>query len=124
VPASRWARSGKIVNQTPKTLLGAPRVHAELRDDDGVRVGRKRVARLMRTAGLVGCHRRRRRGLTRPDPAATPAPDLVGRLFDPGAPDRTWLADISYIPTDGGRCQVGGGLGAREVVPTLSCRVR
>jgi len=79
-----------------------PRVHAELRDDHGVRTGRKRVARLMRTGGLVGCHRRRRRGLTRRDPAATPAPDLVGRLFDPGAPDRTWFADISYIPTGEG----------------------
>ncbi len=80
---------------------GAPRVHAELRAQ-GVRVGRKRVARLMRTHGLVGCHRRRRRGLTRRDPAATPAPDLVGRLFDPGQPDRTWYADISYIPTEEG----------------------
>jgi transposase InsO family protein len=65
-------------------------------------VGRKRVARLLRTHGLVGCHRRRRRGLTRPDSQAAPAPDLVGRLFDPGAPDRTWFADISYIPTEQG----------------------
>jgi transposase InsO family protein len=56
----------------------------------------------MRAHGLVGCHRRRRRGLTRPDPTVTPAPDLVGRLFDPGAPDRTWFADISYIPTGQG----------------------
>jgi hypothetical protein len=39
---------------------GAPRVHAELQIACGVRVGRKRVARLMRTAGLVGCHRRKR----------------------------------------------------------------
>jgi putative transposase len=90
------------VHRASRGTYGAPRVHAELRDEHGVRVGRKRVARLMRSAGLVGCHRRRRRGLTRPDPAATPAPDLVGRLFDPGAPDRTWFADISYIPTGEG----------------------
>jgi transposase InsO family protein len=90
------------IHRTSRGTYGAPRVHAELRDDYGVRVGRKRVARLMRAHGLVGCHRRRRRGLTRPDPAATPAPDLVGRLFDPGAPDRTWFADISYIPTEQG----------------------
>jgi transposase InsO family protein len=90
------------IHRTSRGTYGAPRVHAELRDDYGVRVSRKRVARLMRTHGLVGCHRRRRRGLTRPDPAATPAPDLVGRLFDPGTPDRTWFADISYIPTGQG----------------------
>jgi putative transposase len=90
------------IHRASRGTYGAPRVHAELRDDYGVRTSRKRVARLMRTAGLVGCHRRRRRGLTRPDPAATPAPDLVGRLFDPGAPDRTWFADISYIPTGQG----------------------
>jgi putative transposase len=90
------------IHRASRGTYGAPRVHAELRDDYGVRASRKRVARLLRTAGLVGCHRRRRRGLTRPDPAATPAPDLVGRLFDPGAPDRTWFADISYIPTEQG----------------------
>ena len=90
------------IHRASRGTYGAPRVHAELRDDYGVRTSRKRVARLMRAAGLVGCHRRRRRGLTRPDPAATPAPDLVGRLFDPGAPDRIWFADISYIPTGQG----------------------
>jgi putative transposase len=90
------------IHRASRGTYGAPRVHAELRDDHGMRVSRKRVARLMRTHGLVGCHRRRRRGLTRPDPAATPAPDLVGRLFDPGTPDRTWFADISYIPTGQG----------------------
>jgi putative transposase len=90
------------IHRDSRGTYGAPRVHAELREDYGIRCGRKRVARLMRTHGLVGCHRRRRRGLTRPDPKATPAPDLVGRLFDPGAPDRTWYADISYIPTQEG----------------------
>jgi putative transposase len=64
-----------------------------------VQVGRKRVARLMRAAGLVGCHRRRRRGLTRRDPQAAPAPDLVNRQFTATAPDRVWTADITYIPT-------------------------
>jgi transposase InsO family protein len=90
------------IHRASRSTYGAPCVHAELRDDYGVRASRKRVARLMGTAGLVGCHRRRRRGLTRQDPTATPAPDLVGRLFDPGAPDRTWFADISYLPTEQG----------------------
>lgn len=90
------------IHRDSRGTYGAPRIHAELRQDHGIGCGRKRVARLMRHDGLVGCHRRRRRGLTRPDPAATPAPDLVGRRFDPGAPDRTWFADISYIPTGEG----------------------
>jgi transposase InsO family protein len=57
-------------------------------------------------AAISSVHRGERRsswnGLTRPDPAAAPAPELVGRLFDPGAPDRAWFADISYIPTGQG----------------------
>jgi len=67
-----------------------------------VRVGRKRVARLMRNAGIVGVHRRRRHGLTRRDPAATAAPDLVGRRFTPPAPDRLWVADITQQRTGEG----------------------
>jgi putative transposase len=69
-------------------------VHAELRLGLDIRVGRKRVARLMRDARLQGVHRRRLRGLTRRDPQAAPAPDLVERNFTPPAPDRLWVADI------------------------------
>src|SRR5215207_4057336 len=69
---------------------------------DDVRVGRKRVARLMRSAGILGVHRRRRHGLTRRDPAATAAPDLVNRQFTPPAPDRLWVADITQQRTDQG----------------------
>lgn len=68
-----------------------------------MRVGRKRVARLMRTAGLVGCHRRRHpQGLTRRDPQAAPAPDLCQRQFSPPWPDRRWHADSTELPTDQG----------------------
>jgi putative transposase len=83
---------------------GAPRVHAELQIACGVRVGRKRVARLMGTAGLVGCHRRRRfrPGLTRRDPAAAPALDLCRRQFSPPEPDRMWHADLTELATDQG----------------------
>jgi putative transposase len=87
------------IHQRSRGTYGAPRVHAELRLDHGMHVARKRVARLMRAAGLVGCHRRRRRGLTRRDPQASPAPDLVGRRFTAAAPDRVWTADITYVPT-------------------------
>jgi hypothetical protein len=48
---------------------------------------------------LVGCHRRRQQGLTRRDPQAAPAPDLVGRRFTADRPDRVWTADITNIPT-------------------------
>src|SRR6266508_1783693 len=61
---------------------GAPRVHAELRRR-GWTANHKRVERLMRQHGIVGYRPRRRRGLTQPDTAAAPAPDLLGRLFDP-----------------------------------------
>jgi putative transposase len=53
----------------------------------------------MRAAGLVGCHRRRRRGLTRRDPQATPAPDLVNRDFTAQRPDQVWTAGITHVPT-------------------------
>jgi putative transposase len=83
-------------------VYGAPRIHAELQAR-GRRHGRKRVARLMRQGGLAGCHRRRRRPRTTvADPAAAPAPNLVQRAFSPLAPDRLWLADITYIPTGEG----------------------
>jgi putative transposase len=80
---------------------GAPRVHAELRRR-GWAVNHKRVERLMRTHGIVGYRPRRRRSLTRQDRAAPPAPDLLGRLFDPDRPDLAWCGDVTWIPTDEG----------------------
>ena len=70
-----------------------PRVHAELKAD-GVHVGRKRVARLMRQAGLVGASRRKGCWTTRGENEARPAPDLVQREFAAAGPDRHWIADI------------------------------
>jgi hypothetical protein len=69
------------VHAGSRATYGAPRVHAELADAHGIRCGRTRAARLMRTAGLAGCHRRRAPRTTRPDRAAAPAPDLVRRAF-------------------------------------------
>ena len=84
-----------------RRTYGAPRVHAVLRAQ-GVRCARKRVARLMRAAGLVGCHRRRRARTTVADPAHTPAPNLVARDFTAPVPDRLWLGDITYVATQEG----------------------
>jgi putative transposase len=80
---------------------GAPRVTAELRRRGWV-VNHKRVERLMRTHGIAGYRPRRRRSLTRPDIAAAPVPDLLGRLFDPERPDVAWCGDVTYVPTDEG----------------------
>ena len=77
---------------------GVPRIHAELAAD-GVRVGRKRVTRLMRRAGIEGVSRRRRTWTTRRDRDARPAPDLVERDFHTPGPDQLWVADITYVPT-------------------------
>jgi len=89
---------------------GSPRVTAEL-GRRGWRVNHKRVARLMAAHGIVGHRPRRRRGLTKADSATPPAPDLVGRLFDPEQPDRIWVSDLTYIPT-GETPHVGRGQAA------------
>ena len=81
-----------------RRTYGAPRIHAELADE-GMRVGRKRVARLMRIAGLQGVSRRRRPQTTVRAVGAQPAPDLVERDFVVTGPDRLWVADITYVPT-------------------------
>jgi putative transposase len=80
---------------------GAPRIHAELLDEHGLRVGRKRVARLMRELGIAGVSRRAKKRFRTTVPAReTPsAPDLVGREFRPAGPDRLWVADIKYVST-------------------------
>jgi putative transposase len=77
-------------------------VHAQLQADGG-RHGRKRIARLMRAAGLVGASRRRD-GVTttRRDKDARPAPDLVDRNFVASRPNQLWVADITFVPTAAG----------------------
>jgi putative transposase len=89
------------IHQRSRETYGYPRVHAELRAL-GVRCSRKRVARLMRKAGLKGCIRGCRKRTTRRDMNAVPAPDLVGRNFAATAPDRLWTADITYVHTQEG----------------------
>lgn len=77
---------------------GAPRIHAELRSQ-GLFVGRKRVARLMKAQGLVGASRRRRVQTTVRGRERHGIPDLVQREFSATEPDRLWVADITYVPT-------------------------
>jgi putative transposase len=80
---------------------GEPRITAELARK-GWTVNHKRVERLMRQEDLQGHRPRRRRSLTRPDEAAPPLPDLLGRAFQPELPDVAWCGDITYIPTGEG----------------------
>lgn len=86
------------VHKRSKGTYGAPRIHAELAEA-GVRVGRKRVARLMRAEHLRGVSRRKAPRATQRKPGARPAPDLVKRNFTAAGPDRLWVADVTYIAT-------------------------
>jgi putative transposase len=91
-------RIAEIHGDSRKTY-GSPRVHAELRLEDGVRVGRKRVDRLMRLAELSGQLKRRRGKTTIGVQGVRTAPDLVERDFNPTTINRLWAADITYIRT-------------------------
>jgi putative transposase len=85
---------------------GSPRVHAELRLAGELRVGRKRVERLMRQAGRAGVYRRRTRGCTKRDQHATPAADLCDRDFTASGPDQKWVMDVTEHPTREGKVYV------------------
>jgi putative transposase len=86
------------IHQYSRATYGAPRIHEEL-SVAGIHVGRKRVARLMKAAGLGGVSRRKWMTTTVRDHNARPAPDLVNRQFVAPAPNCLWVADITYIPT-------------------------
>ena len=87
------------IHRRSRETYGAPRIRAELADAQGVRVGRKRVARLMRAASLRGVQRGRWVRTTRRDAQALEPPDRVNRNFTVNEPDRLWVADITYVPT-------------------------
>ncbi|WP_327170171.1 IS3 family transposase [Streptomyces sp. NBC_01336] len=109
LPGVRVVRDAELTEQITEVharsrgTYGAPRVHAMLKRE-GAGCGRRRVARLMRAAGLQGRHRRRRHATTIPDPTAAFRPDLIVRNFQPDRTglDTRWCGDITYIPTDEG----------------------
>ncbi len=101
------------IHRASRGTYGAPRVHAELRAL-GIRVGCKRVARLMRHAGVQGVSRRKPFHTTLRDATARPAPDLVDRQFTAAGPDRLWVADITYVPTGAGFLYLAVVLDARS----------
>ena len=88
----------KAIHKGSRETYGAPRIHAELLDE-GIRVGRKRVERLMKAAGVVGVSRRKATRTTFRNERVRPACDLVDRNFHADEPNRLWVADITYVPT-------------------------
>ncbi|MFD4561424.1 IS3 family transposase [Streptomyces sp. NPDC058469] len=106
------------VHERSRGTDGVPRIHAILQRE-GVDCGRRRITRLMRTAGLQGRHRRRRQLTTIPDPRAAVRPDVVVRDFaaDRDGLDSRWCGDITYIPTE------EGGLYLATVIDIASRRV-
>ena len=93
------------IHERSRGTYGAPRVEGQLRRG-GRCHGRKRIARLMRTHGLVGAHARRRWRRGRPDIA--PAPDRLERDFTAGRPDQRWVGDITEFATGDGKLYLAG----------------
>jgi putative transposase len=87
------------IHKSSRGTYGSPRVWADLRLGSDIKVGRKRVERLMRQAGIAGVTRRRKSHTTRRNPDAQPSDDLVNRVFAVDGPDRLWVADITEHST-------------------------
>jgi putative transposase len=87
------------IHNANRKVYGSPRIHAELRLADGVRVARKRVERLMRQAGITGMVAKKRGRTTIRVPGIRVCDDLVDRAFLAAAPNRLWVADITYLRT-------------------------
>lgn len=85
-------------HERSRKTYGSPRIHADLQAM-GIRVGRKRVARLMRQQGIRAPQKRRYRITTKREPSRLPAPNLLQQDFDADAINEKWLADITYIDT-------------------------
>ncbi len=88
----------RAIHAHSRETYGSPRVHAELRRQ-GVRIGRKRAERLMRSVGLSGSHKRRKGKTTIRVQGVRVADDLVDRNFTATAPNQLWMSDIKEIPT-------------------------
>ena len=93
----------KGIHAASRKTYGSPRVHAELVDGQGIKCNKKRVERLMRIHNIHGKQRRRRRVKTTDSNHNLPiAPNLLDRQFEADMPNRKWVADITYVPTDQG----------------------
>jgi putative transposase len=89
----------RVLHSLRRKVYGSPRIWADLVLDDGERIGRKRVERLMRQAGLSGLVTKKWKATTVRVPGVRVAEDLLDRDFAAGAPNRCWVADITYLRT-------------------------
>ena len=103
-----WLLSEQIraIFDESERSYGSPRVFKELKLDRGLQIGEKRVARLMRQAGLVSIHAKKRKGSTTRAKEHPLAPDLVERDFTVDAPDRLWIADFTQLTTWSGTAYI------------------
>lgn len=103
-PSQRRRRDEEIaarlveLHRLSRGVYGSPRLLDDL-VEEGIRISRKRVARLMKEQGLQGVSRRRGVRTTRRSAGASPAPDLVRREFRADRRNQLWVADITYVPT-------------------------
>jgi len=107
-PESRRSRQNRaledkirVLHKASHGIYGSPRVHRDL-GDAGVRCGKNRVARIMRSAGIRSRTKRKFKATTNSKHNLPVAPNLLDQNFTVEAPDRTWVGDITYIPTDEG----------------------
>ena len=91
----------EAIHRRSRSTYGRPRIKAELKDE-GITLSNDRLARLMNERHLVGASRRKGIRTTVRDRDVRPAPDLVDRKFTADAPNKLWVADITYIPTYAG----------------------
>jgi len=105
VPSPRAREDARLIERiveihgAHRKVYGSPRIHAELRLAHDIRIGRKRVERLMREAGISGMVRRKRGRTTIQVPGVRVADDLVDRQFRPARPNQLWVADVTYLRT-------------------------
>ncbi len=92
----------KTIHEESRGVYGAPRIHADLKLKHHIDCSKKRVARLMRQADLVGIHRRKFASTTKRDPKRDPYPDLLERQFTIDEPNKVWVADVTQHETDEG----------------------
>jgi transposase InsO family protein len=95
---ARLAVQVAAAHKRSRSTYGSPRVHADLRAR-GVRVGRKRVERLMRENGIQARRKRRFRRTTDSNHPNPVAPNILARRFEPAAPNTVWVTDVTYVWT-------------------------
>lgn len=107
-PVSRRAQQNEklkarivSLHEASDGVYGSPRIFKDLLEE-GFEVGRHRIARIMKKAGIVGVTRRKRQSLTKRDERRAAAPNVLEQDFEATAPNQKWAADITYVRTHEG----------------------